>query len=132
MSDFLYNDVVKQYLDLRRQVESIDEEAKRQKALLRTEMSKLEAAITKHAQDDGLVTVPTMHGTVYWSTHYSCTCANRDALFDYVREHEAWDLLESRPSKSAVKSLVEATGAPPPGVNFSGYRVLNIRENRSN
>jgi hypothetical protein len=127
MSDFIYDDAVKEYITLRDAVDAIENEAKIKKAELRAVMSRIEAQITAHAQADGLVTVPTKHGTAYWSTHYSCTCASRDELFDYVRQHEAWDLLESRPSKSAVKSLVEATGSPPPGVNFSAYRVLNIR-----
>ena len=127
MSDFVYDDAVKEYITLRDAVDAIENEAKRKKAELRAIMARIEAQITEHAQADGLVTVPTNHGTAYWSTHYTCTCASRDELFDYVRQHEAWDLLESRPSKSAVKSLVEATGEPPPGVNFSAYRVLNIR-----
>jgi hypothetical protein len=127
MSDFVYDDAVKEYLTLRDAVDEIENNAKRQKAELRAIMARIEAQITEHAQTDGLVTVPTKHGTAYWATHYTCTCASRDELFDYVRQHEAWDLLESRPSKSAVKSLIEATGEPPPGVNFSAYRVLNIR-----
>lgn len=130
MSDFVYDNAVKEYLVLRDAIDAIEEEAKRKKAELRAIMARIEAQITEHAQADGLVTVPTTYGLAYWSTHYTCKCASRDELFDYVRQHEAWDLLEARPSKSAVLSLVEATGEPPPGVNFSAYRALIIRDQR--
>jgi len=89
-------------------------------------MARIEAQITEHAQADGLITVPTSMVLRTGPTHYTCKSASRDELFDYVRQHEAWDLLEARPSKSAVLSLVEATGEPPPGVNFSAYRALII------
>ncbi len=127
---FLYDDAVKMYLELRDEVEAVDKAAKVRKAELRAEMSRIEAQITAHAHQDGLETVPAKSGTGYWSTHYNCQCASRDDLFTYVREHQAWDLLEARPSKSAVKSLVDATGEPPPGVNFSAYRVFNVRDQR--
>jgi len=126
---FLYDDAISEYLKLRDAVDEVDRKAKREKAELRAEMSRIEAQITAHAHQDGLETIPTKSGTGYWSTHYTCTCASRDDLFDYVRDNQAWDLLEARPSKSAVRSLVDATGEPPPGVNFSAYRVFNVRAN---
>lgn len=127
---FLYDDALSTYLKIRDEVDRVEAEAKRRKAELRAEMSRLEAQITAHAHQDGLETIPAKCGTGYWSTHYNCTCASRDDLFDYVKAHQAWDLLEARPSKSAVRSLVDATGEPPPGVNFSAYRVFNVRDER--
>jgi hypothetical protein len=122
-----YDQVVQWYLDCRNDIDRIDAEADRAKAPLREKMAVCEAWLTEQADKDGLTTVPTKHGTAYWSTHATCTCGSRDMLFDYVRKNEAWDLLESRPSKKAVQSLIEATGSPPPGVNYSTFRKLVIR-----
>jgi len=127
MSEHTYDQVVQWYLESRNAIDEIEAKAEKDKAPYREKMAVCEAWITKQAASDGLTTVPTKHGTAYWSTHACCTCASRDMLFDYVREHQAWDLLESRPSKKAVQSLVEATGAPPPGVNYSTFRKLVVR-----
>jgi hypothetical protein len=37
-------------------------------------------------------------------------------------------MVESRASKTGVKSYIEANGAPPPGVNFSSTKVFNMRK----
>lgn len=122
-----YDEVVEKYLEFRNEIDRINNEAKKAIAALKANMSVCEAWLTEHAQEDGLTTIPTIHGTAYWSTHYSATVSSRDDFLNYVRAKNAWDLLETRASKTAVKSLVEATGEPPPGVNFSSIRVLNIR-----
>lgn len=122
-----YDEVVAKYLEFRNEIDRINNETKKLTAQLKANMAVCEAWLTEHAQEDGLTTIPTTHGTAYWSTHYSATVSSRDDFMNYVRENEAWDLLETRASKTAVKSLVEATGEPPPGVNFSSIRVLNIR-----
>jgi len=125
-----FDKALKLYLDLRRQVDRIEDERKAQVAELKSQMLDLETWVTAKAQKEGLETVKATTGTAYWSTHNSCTVASRDAFFGYVREHDAFDLLENRASKTAVKSFIEANNEPPPGVNFSSIRVFNVRESR--
>lgn len=122
-----YDEVVEKYLEYRNEIDRINAETKKRTAQLKADMSVCEAWLTEHAQEDGLTTIPTMHGTGYWSTHYSATVSSRDDFMNFVRAENAWDLLETRANKTAVKSLVEATGQPPPGVNFSSIRVFNVR-----
>ena len=80
------------------------------------------------AQEDGLDTIKTPSGTGYWSTHHTATVGSREEFFRFCAEHNAWDMVESRASKTGVKSYIEANGAPPPGVNFSSSRVFNLRK----
>ena len=82
------------------------------------------------AEEDGLKTIPTPLGTAYWSTHYSASVAEQSVFKDYVFSHpEERDLIEARASKLAVKSYIDAHGAPPPGVNFGAIKVFNLRVN---
>ena len=123
-----YDMAVERYLSVRKQIDDLDRQYKEAKAPLTEKLVALENWITAKAQEDGLETIKTPHGTGYWSTHSTATVASREELFTFCKEHDAWDLVESRASKTGVKSYIEAHGAPPPGVNFSSTRVFNLRK----
>jgi len=125
-----YETAVTRYVELRKKIEEIDNEAKKKVAEVKKTMSMLETWISLQAKEDGLKTVPTAKGLAYWSTHHSCSVAEPSAFFEFVRENGAWDLLEKRASKTAVKAFIDEDGKPPPGVNFSSYRVFNVRETK--
>lgn len=123
-----YEMAVEKYLQVRRDIDELDRSYKANKAPLAEKLAALENWITAKAQEDGLETIKTPLGTGYWSTHNTATVASREELFAYCKENDAWDLVESRASKTGVKSYIEANGAPPPGVNFSSTRVFNLRK----
>ncbi len=123
-----YETAVERYLQVRKEIDDLDRSYKASKAPLAEKLAVLENWITAKAQEDGLETIKTPLGTGYWATHHTATVASREELFAYCRENDAWDLVESRASKSGVKSYIEANGAPPPGVNFSSTRVFNLRK----
>jgi len=122
-----YETASAKYLELRAEIEAIEKDAKARAAALRSVMVNIENWFAAKAQEEGLKTIPTSHGTAYWSTHYSAKAANPTAFKDYVIANNAFDLLETRPSRSAVKSFVEANGAPPPGIDFAAISVFNLR-----
>lgn len=115
------------YLELRKEHERIDREAKAQKAEITKIMNDIENWFALRAQEEGLENIKTPTGTVYWSTVSSASVADPQAFRDYVFANKAYDLLETRVSKTATKSFIEANGAPPPGVNFSTFRSFNLR-----
>lgn len=123
-----YDIAVERYLQVRAEIEAREREFKSVKAKLMEKLVAVENWITAKAQEDGLATVKTAHGTGYWSTHHTATVASREDFFNFCKEHDAWDMVESRASKTGVKSYIEANGAPPPGVNFSSTRVFNLRK----
>lgn len=123
-----YELATEKYLAVRREVERIEKEAKVAVSELKKTALDLENWITLQAQADGLTTVKTSLGTAYWSTHYNAAVASREELFAYCKANDAWDLIESRASKTAVRSFIEGNGAPPPGVNFSSIQVFNLRK----
>lgn len=126
-----YDIAAERYLQVRNQIDSLEREHKSAKAALTEKLIALENWISAKAQEDGLDTVKTPHGTAYWSTHHTATVGSREEFFNFCKEHDAWDMVESRASKTGVKSYIEAHGAPPPGVNFSSAKVFNMRKAQS-
>jgi hypothetical protein len=126
-----YDIAAERYLQVRKEVEDLEREHKTAKAGLTEKLIALENWMTAKAQEDGLETVKTPHGTAYWSTHHTATVGSREEFFSFCKEHDAWDMVESRASKTGVKSYIEANGAPPPGVNFSSTKVFNMRKAQS-
>ena len=126
-----YDIAAEKYLQVRKEIDDLEREHKTTKGKLTEKLVALENWMTAKAQEDGLETVKTPHGTAYWSTHHTATVGSREELFSFCKEHDAWDLIESRASKTGVKSYIEANGAPPPGVNFSSTKVFNMRKAQS-
>lgn len=122
-----YNEATEMYLQVRNDLDAMEREHKRNRAKVMEKLQTLEGWITAKAHEDGIETIKTAHGTAYWSTHHTATVGSREEFFSFCKENDAWDMVESRASKSGVKSYIEATGAPPPGVNFSSTRVFNFR-----
>jgi hypothetical protein len=126
-----YEIASEKYLQVRKEIEDLERAHKAAKAMMTERLVAIENWFTARAQEDGLETVKTAAGTAYWSTHHTATVASREELFSFCKEHDAWDLLESRASKTAVKAFIEGHGEPPPGVNFSSVRVFNLRKSQS-
>ena len=109
-------------------IDKINTEAKKKVSEINKIRNDVINWITLKAQEDGLKTVPTPYGTAYWSVHHSATCGSPDVFKQFVIENSAWDLMEVRAAKLAVKSYVEAHGEPPPGVNFSSRKVFVLTQ----
>lgn len=126
-----YEEAAKKYLQARKEIDELEKKFKEDKAEVMKRVVLLEGWFTAKAQEEGLRTIPTPYGTGYWSTHHTASVDSREAFLSYVKENEAWDLVETRASKSSVKSFIEAHGEPPPGVKFSSTSVFNFRKSQS-
>lgn len=123
-----YEQKLQEYVILRRKIKDAENKFKKMLSPMKQSLVELESDITAAAQEDGLTNVKTTAGTAYWSTHHNCKVANPSTFFDYCVENKAWDLLEKRASKKAVKGFVDEHKAPPPGIDFSSVQVFNLRE----
>jgi hypothetical protein len=126
-----YEEASSRFVDVREELEALDREYKEKKAAVKEKMVALENWFTAKAQEDGLDTIKTPYGTAYWSVHHRATVASREDLFSYCKEHDAWDLIESRASKTAVRSHLEMHGEVPPGINYGTVKVFNFRRNQN-
>jgi hypothetical protein len=122
------DDVVATYMKLRSQKESIEAEVKDRVSVLKAKMEKLEAWIKEQADVQGVTSFKTKHGTAFLTTTDYANVADWDAVLDFIRAQEAFDMLEKRISKLAVRGYIEANKAVPPGVNYGTKLEINIRK----
>lgn len=122
------SDIVRTYMKLRNQKEQIEAETKDRVAKLKEKMVKLESWIKEKADADGVTSFKTDHGTAFLTTTDYANVADWDAVLGFIRENEAYDMLEKRVSKLAVRGYIETNKAVPPGVNYGTKLEVNIRK----
>jgi len=119
--------VVAAYLKLRNQKAAIEAETKDRVKELKAKMEKLEAWIKTQADEQGVKSFKTEYGTAFLTTVDYANVADWDAMLDFIRENEAYDMLEKRVSKTAVRGYMDANKAVPPGVNYGTKLEVNFR-----
>lgn len=122
------DDVVAAYLKLRHKKEAIEAEVKDQVKGLKDKMEQLEAWIKEQADAQGVTSFKTKHGTAFLTTTDYANVADWDSVLGFIRENEAFDMLEKRVSKIAVRGYIDANKAVPPGVNYGTKLEVNIRK----
>jgi hypothetical protein len=122
------DDVIATYMKLRGQKETIEAQMKEQTAAIKAKMEKLESWIKEQADVQGVTSFKTKHGTAFLTTSDYANVADWDAMLSFVKENEAYDMLEKRVSKVAVRGYIEQTKTVPPGVNYGTRLDVNIRK----
>ena len=122
------DDVVATYMKLRQTKDAIEAGAKTKVADIKAKLEKLEAWIKERADADGVTSFKTPHGTAFLTTTDYATVADWDAVLGFIRSNDAFDMLEKRVSKIAVRGYIDSTKAVPPGVNYGTKLEVNIRK----
>ena len=122
------DDVVAAYLKLRNKKEAIEAETKDRVKVLKEKMEQFEAWIKEQADAQGVTSFKTKHGTAFLTTTDFANVADWDAVLGFIRDNEAFDMLEKRISKVAVRGYIDANKAVPPGVNYGTKLEVNIRK----
>lgn len=121
-------EIVEKYIKVRDKRSLLKAERDRELAKFDELQDKLEALLLAKFQELGVESIRTEAGTAYASLRTSVSAADPDAFFTFIRETESFDLLERRPSKTAIEQYRESTGELPPGINWSQTRVVNFRK----
>lgn len=121
------NKLVDQYIQLRDKKAIIKAGYDAKVKNIEMALDKVEAVLLKHFESTGAESVKTSSGTAYKSTRTSVTVADWDSFLSYVRDEEAWELLEHRAAKKQVEEFKSANEALPPGLNYSAEVVINVR-----
>jgi hypothetical protein len=122
------NEVIAAYMKLRDQKEGIEAEAKAKVLAIKVKLEKFEAWLKEQADQQGVTSFKTPHGTAFLTTTDYANVADWDSTLNFIRENEAYDMLEKRISKIAVRSYIEQNKAVPPGVNYGTRLEVNIRK----
>lgn len=125
------SDVIRAYVKLRDQKAAIEAEARERVAEIKAKMAKLEAYIKMQMDAQGVTSLKSEYGTAFLTTTDYATVSDWDAVLEFIRKHEAYDLLEKRVSKLAVRNYIEQMGSVPPGVDYGTKVEVNIRRSRT-
>tara|TARA_R100000773_G_C4161785_1_gene79264 strand:- start:56 stop:451 length:396 start_codon:yes stop_codon:yes gene_type:complete len=122
------DEVVKGYLTLRNRKESMESEVKEKVKVIKEKMAKLEAYIKKQADEQGVTSFKTASGTAFVTTTDFAQVADWDAVLGFIKENGAWDMLEKRVSKNAVRGYIDEHKEVPSGVNYGTRIDVNVRK----
>ena len=123
----LPNDIarrVAQYIKLRDKIAEIKDRQKTELAPYVETLGQLNAVILKHLNDNGLQQISSDAGTAYRKSRASATLADADAFMRFVKETDAFELMDCKANAPAVEEYIEKHGSPPPGVNFT--RIIDV------
>lgn len=121
------SEAVELYIRLRDKKAEIAKERKAEEAAVQEKMDKLELQLMSAFDKMGVDSMKTESGTAYTSTRTSATISDKDSFMLHVKTNLAWDLLETRVSKSAVDAYAAEHGDVPPGINLRTERTVNVR-----
>jgi len=120
--------VIKKYMKLREKKALVEAEIKERVDNIKADMVKLEAWLKAKLDADGLTSFKTDHGTAFLTTTDFANVEDWDAVLRFIREEEAFDMLEKRISKTAVRGYIEANKEVPPGVKYGTKLDINVRK----
>jgi hypothetical protein len=123
-----FKDLVAAAVKLREKKKALDDAYKAKLAPINTHMAQIEAVLARVLDQQGVSSLNAAGYTVYQSHLTSVTTADKEAFLAFVRSQDAWHLLDARPMKAGVTEYVEQIGTPPPGLNVSITRNINIRK----
>lgn len=122
------DDVIKAYLTLRIQKEEIERAAKEQVLGIKARMERMEGYLLQRMEEDGVSSFKTPFGTAFAVEATFASVADWMQTLEYIKEQDAFHLLEKRVNKSAVATWMDEGNPLPPGVNWTVKRDVNIRK----
>jgi len=92
-----------------------------------TRMNEIELTLLDQLNTLGIDSIASKQGTAYKKLSTSVTTADGREFRRHVIGGELWDLIEFRPSKTAINDLIEKGEPIPPGINRSAFYTIGIR-----
>lgn len=120
--------VIATYIKLRNKKSALQAEVKEKTDAISEQMMKLESWIKEKADETGVTSFKTTNGTAFLTTVDFANVADWDAVVDFVKDNDAWDMFEKRISKTAVRGYIDMNKEVPPGVNYGTRLDVNIRK----
>jgi hypothetical protein len=121
------DDVISAYVKMRDKKEAIEAATKEKTSAIKAQLDKLEAWLIDQAQAQGVTSFKTKHGTAFLATTDFASVGNWDEVLSFIREHEAYEMLERRVSKKAVRSYIDEHKSVPNGVNYGTRLDVQVR-----
>lgn len=120
--------VIAAYVKMREKKSRMEAEVKAEVAKINEKLMRLEGWIREKADEQGVTSFKTNHGTAFMTTVDFASVADWDAVLNFIKENDAYDMLERRVSKTAVRGYIEANKSIPAGINYGTKLEVNVRK----
>jgi uncharacterized protein YjaZ len=121
-------DVIRTYAKLRDQKAAAEAEVKDRVDQIKGKMTKLEAYLKEQMDAQGLTQFKSEYGTAFLTTTDFANVGNWDEVLQFIKDNEAYDMLEKRVSKLAVRGYMDKNKRVPPGITYGTKLDVNIRK----
>jgi hypothetical protein len=122
------DDVISMYLKLRNKKEQLEAQVKDDIKAIKTKMDKIEAFIKRKADTDGVTNYKVNGvGTAFLQTTDYANVSSWDDTLKFIKENDAYEMLERRVAKKAVREYIEENKTVPPGITYGTRVSVNIR-----
>lgn len=118
---------VEKYLELRNKIADLKKQQAQELAPYTAALAAVGGWLLDDLNQAHVEAMRASAGTFYKTLRVSAKVVNWSETLDYIRDNQAWDLLEARVSKLAVQAVMEDTQAPVPGVAVTSEIMLNVR-----
>ena len=123
------DEVISTYLRLRSKKEKIEAEVKDKVSGLKTKMEKIESWLQRKADAEGVTSFSAKGvGTAFVTKTDYANVSDWDAVLDFIKENDSYEMLERRVSKKAVRDYIQESKAVPPGITYGTRVGVNIRK----
>ncbi len=116
------------YINLRNSKAAVEAAAKEEVEIINGKMAKLGSWLLAQANEQNVTSFKTKSGTAFVTTVDYVNVADWDAVLSFIKDNEAFDMLERRVSKTAVRGYIESMGKVPAGVNYGTKIEVNVRK----
>ena len=120
--------VIAAYVKMREKKSRMEAEVKAEVAKINERLMRLEGWLREKADEQGVTSFKTNHGTAFMTTVDFASVADWDAVLKFIKDNDAYDMLERRVSKTAVRGYIEATKSIPAGINYGTKLEVNVRK----
>ena len=126
--DVTADKLVKVYIKMRDKRAEIKASFEAEDAVIREQMDLVESSLLEICKTAGADSIKTKNGTAYRSVHTRYWPSDWDAMYKFIKEHAAPDLLERRVSQRNMKDFLEHNpDTMPVGLNIDRKYTVNIR-----
>jgi len=118
---------VGQFVSLRDKLAEFDEAARQKRKKIVDLMTLIENQIMSALDATGQESARTEFGTASITVRHYASCDDPDAFVGFVRENDAWELMERRAASIPCRTWAEEHGQLPPGVKINSVRGIGVR-----
>lgn len=127
MTGFTTEQLIDKYIELRDRRDAKSDAIKKELAILNAGMDAIAANLLDEMNAAGETSRKTDRGTAFIKVVDFVGVGNWDTTLTSILTNQQYNLLNKAVNKMAVKEYIAEHGTPPPGVNYTEKREVQVR-----